>query len=163
MESEERVTDSVHGGNTQSCLTLCDSEVCSPPGSSIYGITPARILEWVAISFPRRSSWSRDWTHVSCISSWILYHWATREALHPHPNHVNFVHVRFFICKVNVLKQKIIACLWLSWGPLRCFIKYYITCHLSYPHVTKFPRKRLCWWPTAHNIWNYKNRLPKWL
>ena len=26
------------------------------------------------------SSRTRDWTHVSCISSWILYHWATREA-----------------------------------------------------------------------------------
>ena len=26
-------------------------------------------------------SWTRDQTHVSCISRWILYHWATREAL----------------------------------------------------------------------------------
>ena len=24
---------------------------------------------------------TRDWTHVSCIGRWILYHWATREAL----------------------------------------------------------------------------------
>ena len=34
----------------------------SPPGSSIYGIMLARILEWVAISFSRGSSWPRDWT-----------------------------------------------------------------------------------------------------
>ena len=27
------------------------------------------------------SSWIRDQTHVSCIGRWILYHWATREAL----------------------------------------------------------------------------------
>ena len=27
------------------------------------------------------SSWSRDPIHVSCIGRWILYHWATREAL----------------------------------------------------------------------------------
>ena len=27
------------------------------------------------------SSWTRDWNHVSSIGSWILYHWATREAL----------------------------------------------------------------------------------
>ena len=29
---------------------------CSPPGSSIHGISQARILEWVAISFSRGSS-----------------------------------------------------------------------------------------------------------
>ena len=36
---------------TQSCLTLSDPMDCSPPGSSIYGIFQARVLEWVAISF----------------------------------------------------------------------------------------------------------------
>ena len=50
-----------------------------PPGSAIYGISQARILEWVAISFSRGSSRSRDWTCISCISRWILYHWATWE------------------------------------------------------------------------------------
>ena len=35
----------------QSCLTLCDPADGSPPGSSVPGILPARILEWVAISF----------------------------------------------------------------------------------------------------------------
>ena len=53
---------------------------CSPPGSSVHGISQARILEWVAISFSRRSSWSRDPTCVFCIGRWILYHWATRKA-----------------------------------------------------------------------------------
>ena len=36
----------------QSCPTLCDPMDCSPPVSSIHGISQARILEWVAISFP---------------------------------------------------------------------------------------------------------------
>ena len=31
----------------QSCTTLCDPMDCSPPGSSVYGILQARILEWV--------------------------------------------------------------------------------------------------------------------
>ena len=53
---------------TQSCLTLCDPMDCSPPGSSVHGILQARILEWVAISFSRRSSQSRDRTCVSCIA-----------------------------------------------------------------------------------------------
>ena len=34
-----------------SCLTLCDYADYSPPGSSVHGISQARLLEWVAISF----------------------------------------------------------------------------------------------------------------
>ena len=40
----------------QLCLTLCDPEDCSPPGSSVYGILQARVLEWVAIPVSSRSS-----------------------------------------------------------------------------------------------------------
>ena len=36
---------------TQSFLTLSNPMDCGPPGSSVYGIIPSRILEWVAISF----------------------------------------------------------------------------------------------------------------
>ena len=39
---------------------------CSPPGSSVHGISWAKILEWVAISFSRGSCQPRDRTHVSC-------------------------------------------------------------------------------------------------
>ena len=53
---------------------------CSPPGSSIHGILQARILEWVAISFSRGSSWPRDRTEVSCIAGRWFNLWATREA-----------------------------------------------------------------------------------
>ena len=52
--------------NAQSCLTLCEPMDCSPSGSSVCGILQARILEWVAISFSRRSSWPRDQTCISC-------------------------------------------------------------------------------------------------
>ena len=51
-----------------SCLTLCDPMNCSSPGSSIRGISQARISEWVAISFSGGSSWPRDQTHVSCLA-----------------------------------------------------------------------------------------------
>ena len=44
----------------QSYPTLSDPMDCRPPGSSIHGILQARILEWVAISFSRRSSVPRD-------------------------------------------------------------------------------------------------------
>ena len=52
----------------QSCQTLCDPMDCSPPGSSVHGISQARILEWVAISFSRGSSWPRDRSHVFALS-----------------------------------------------------------------------------------------------
>ena len=54
---------------TQSCLTLCDPVNSSPPSSSVRGILQASLLEWVAISSSRGSSWPRDWTCVSCISA----------------------------------------------------------------------------------------------
>ena len=46
----------------QSCPTLCDLTDCSLPGSSIRGVSQARILEWVAISSSRESSLPRDQT-----------------------------------------------------------------------------------------------------
>ena len=58
---------------------LCPRGLYSPPGSSIRGIAQERILEWIAISSSRRSSQSRDRTHVSCIGRQILYHCATLE------------------------------------------------------------------------------------
>ena len=44
----------------QLCPPLCDPVGCSSPGSSIHGIHQARILEWVAIPFPRVSPQPRD-------------------------------------------------------------------------------------------------------
>ena len=73
------------------CLCACSVRsnsvtpwTVTPPGSSIHGIHQARILEWVAISYSRRSSRPRNWTHVSCIpciGRQILYHCTTWEAL----------------------------------------------------------------------------------
>ena len=73
----------------QSCLALCDPMDCSPTGSSFHGILQARILEWVAISFSRGSSWPRGWTRVSC----IFTIWATREAL----RRVTVLFIAFFL------------------------------------------------------------------
>ena len=39
---------------------LCDHMHCSPPASSVHGISLARILEWVAIPSSRGSSQCRD-------------------------------------------------------------------------------------------------------
>ena len=42
----------------QSCPTLCDPMDSIPPGSSVYRILQARILEWVAMPSSRESSGS---------------------------------------------------------------------------------------------------------
>ena len=54
---------------------------CNPPGSSVHGIFQARMLDWVAISFSRRSSRPRDTMRGSCIVSRHFTVWATREVL----------------------------------------------------------------------------------
>ena len=41
----------------QSCPTLCEPMDCSLPDSSVHGISQARILEWVAISFSSAWKW----------------------------------------------------------------------------------------------------------
>ena len=56
--------------STWACAVLSHSVVsdsrdpmdCSPPGSSVHGISQARVLEWIAVSFSRGSSQPRDWT-----------------------------------------------------------------------------------------------------
>ena len=75
--------------SVKSYPTLCNPMDCSPPGSSVHGISQARILVWVAMISSRGSSWPWDWTHVSCvpcIDRQILYHFATWEA----PTHLSF-------------------------------------------------------------------------
>ena len=52
------------------CRTLCDPVDYSLPGPSVHGILQARMLEWLAISFSRGSSWPRDRTRFS-YASWV--------------------------------------------------------------------------------------------
>ena len=59
---------------TQSCPTLCN-----PMDYRVHGILQARILEWVVISFPRGSSWPRDWTQVSRIAGRLFTNRVTRK------------------------------------------------------------------------------------
>ena len=62
---------------TQLYLTLCDSMDFILPGSSVHGISQARIMEWVAIPFSRGSFWPRDQTQVSCIAGRCFTIWST--------------------------------------------------------------------------------------
>ena len=73
---------------TQLGLTLFDPMDCSPPGPSVHRIFQARILEWVAISFCKGSSWPRYQTQVSCIGRQILYHCIPWETLSVYNNQI---------------------------------------------------------------------------
>ena len=73
----------------------------SPPGSSVHRISQARILEWVAISFSRGSSWPRNQTHVSFTAGRFF----TTEPPHkpligilicPQISHLYYVFLQFF-------------------------------------------------------------------
>ena len=56
----------VHAQSLHSCLTLCDPVDCSPPGSSIPGVSQAGILEWIAMPSSGGSSPLRDRNCISC-------------------------------------------------------------------------------------------------
>ena len=73
----------------KSYLTLCDPMDCSPSNSSVHGILQARILEWVAISFSRKSSCPRDQTRVSWIAGRFFTSWAMRQDLTACEEHGN--------------------------------------------------------------------------
>ena len=64
-----------------SCVWVCNTMDCSPPGSSVYGIFQTRILEWVVISYSRGSSRSRDQTTspVSPVLAVALSHWGSPQ------------------------------------------------------------------------------------
>ena len=58
------------------------------PGSSVHGIPQATILEWVAISFSRVSSWPRDRILVSYTADGFFTTWTTRETENsPYPHY----------------------------------------------------------------------------
>ena len=78
----------------------------SPPGFTVHGILQARILEWVAISFSRGSSWPRDQTWVSCIIDGFFTFWAIREALVKQ----NIAQGRKFFLMHEILKWMIVYC-----------------------------------------------------
>ena len=125
---------------TKLFLILWDPTDCSLPDSSVYGISQARILEWVTISFFRGSSQPRDWTHVSCIFRQILYLSATREADY----WVNILHILYVSwgykirkqCQGNCAFEDVCVCMWMikaSSDIQPSFTHHRLFIQLSYP------------------------------
>ena len=95
----------------QSCPTICDPMNCGPPGSSLHGISQARILEWVTLPFSRGLLQPRDWTSVSwvsCNGRQILYHWTTVSGLGK--NICNYIYICVCVCVYIYIERE-------HWGP----------------------------------------------
>ena len=72
----------------QSCPILCN-----PMDYRVHGILQARLLEWIAFPFYRRSSQPKDQTQVSHIAGGFFTSWATRESSWVQSfQHRNFLH-----------------------------------------------------------------------
>ena len=81
--------------HAQSCPTLCNPMDCSPPGFSVHRIFQARILEWVATSSSRISSWLRHPT--LCLLHWQadslpLSHLGSHYPSRQRPKVTSFIH-----------------------------------------------------------------------
>ena len=112
-ESQNRWVSEVDGNYPTSGMPWEVSEFspvrilyCSSSGSSVHGILQARILEWVAISFSRGSSWPRDRAPVSCVTDRFLPTWATRGA-------PEFYKQDFFSQSARL----VLCTLWCHWSP----------------------------------------------
>ena len=62
------------------CRPVLLLTLCNPMDYIVHGILQARMLERVAVPFSRRSSQTRDQSHVSRIAGGFFTSWAIREA-----------------------------------------------------------------------------------
>ena len=78
---------------------------CSLQGSSVRGIFQKRIMEWVAVSFSKRSSWHRNQTCISCFAGGFFTDWATRGKCAVITQCTEMVVKISYFCHFNVLNS----------------------------------------------------------
>ena len=124
----------------------------SPPCSSVHGLSQARILERVAISFSMGSLGTRDWIHFSCIGRRILYHWATKEVQRSLRNWLHCLEIlhlwteftQVFFLSLFAMNKQCLSCVnetayssvWKWWDPgsHRHAVSVFSELHLLRPH-----------------------------
>ena len=127
---------------------------CSPLGSSVHGIL---LLEWVAMPFPRRSSWLRDRTQVSC-SSCTAGRFFTAEPLG------KLFHLPLGNCKqwdttiplLEWLRSKTLARMWSNRNSFHCWWKSKISGTLEHTLAISYKANHRL------TIW-FVNHVPKFL
>ena len=81
-------------------LFVTDHMDCSLPGFSVHEILQARILEWVAISSSRGSSWPKDLTYISCgfcIAGGFFTTEPPRKPLHTYAYSETYIHIFIYV------------------------------------------------------------------
>ena len=122
---------------------------CSPSGSTVHGILQARILEWVAISFPGRSSWPR------------LFHWQVRSSPLSHQGsprysvvvvqslscvstqHTGLQHTRLFCPSLSFCSN--FAQIHVHWGILLLAAKCTLNNRAIHFDHWEYQQQRPCW------------------
>ena len=123
---------------------LYHSVDCSPLVSSVHRAFQVRILEWVAISYSRGSSWPSDPACISCIGRQILYHWATKEAPLLWVEHFKWPDFKFIDSFFWLMKSAVEALYWI----FQC--SHYMLCSRIYALTLsgaflRNPKKNLSW------------------
>ena len=150
---------------TQSYLTLGNPMNCSP-SSSVCGILQAKIMELVANSFSRGSSWPRDWTWISLIAGRFFTIWAIRKS--PYCTLLFVILFTQIICKKQTKNKTFLT---LQYNTLKGTVVQYSSWHTGgHLHLQKFAtwkficRGLLCYiteLPLSKNYdYLYKNGLP---
>ena len=109
----------------QSYPTLCGPVDCSPPGSSVHGISQARILEWVAMTFSRRCSTSVKYLEFCVRDLSFLSH------LLSHLYQYRLMDI-YFIFGVTIPYSFDISLAW----PHQCGVLFFLFLSLSLPSGT---------------------------
>ena len=105
---------------------------CSPPGSSVHGVSHAGILGGLPFALSSGPSWASVWTWVSCIAGRFFTIWATREA-------PQFSSVQLFVTPWTAARQASLSItnswslLKLELAPRQCFAVLLSNPILSFP------------------------------
>ena len=105
------IFDSIEVKGSESRSVISDSVT---PWTIVHGILQARILEWVAFPFSRRSSQPRDRTQISHIAGRFFISWATGKSQNT------------AVCSLSLL-QRIFLTLESNWSLLHCRILYQLS------------------------------------
>ena len=120
---------------------------CSPPASSVHGLLQARILEWVAICFPRGSSQPRHQIQVSCTAGRFFTVWSETNT----PLSINYTSIRASLVAQMIKNPPTMQDTWvqsLGWeDPLEEGMA-------TYSHILawRIPMDREVWWATVFVI-----------
>ena len=99
----------------QSCLTLSDPMDCSLPGSSVYGIFQARVLEWGAIAFSGSLTNGHQYYPVSLSNIVSIFHFSGHHYLWLTIYNLNRLKPRYYF-QIQEVQTSETVIIWLAFS-----------------------------------------------